>query len=71
MRSVGVRISWWQVFLTMRGMIAVINSVRVGVFVGLLVYGLFTECEYERNSYGKLSITVSLLLRPLLYHAMR
>ncbi len=29
--------SWWQVFLSMAGMIAVINSVLVGSFVGLLL----------------------------------
>ena len=29
--------SWWQVFLTMAGMIAVINSVLAGSFIGLLL----------------------------------
>jgi hypothetical protein len=29
--------SWWQVFLSTAGMIAVINSVLVGSFVGLLL----------------------------------
>jgi hypothetical protein len=31
--------SWWQVFLSMASMIAVINSVLVGSFVGLLLTG--------------------------------
>src|SRR5690348_10184158 len=32
---------WWQVFLTTAGMIAVIDSVLVGAFVGLLLSALF------------------------------
>lgn len=36
--SEGTAVSWWQFFLTMSGMIAVINSVLAGTFLGLLVY---------------------------------
>jgi hypothetical protein len=32
---------WWQIFLTTAGMIAVINSVLIGSFVGLL-FSAFT-----------------------------
>jgi hypothetical protein len=39
--SVGIRITWRQIFLTAPGMIAVINSLLAGVFVGLLLSGLF------------------------------
>jgi hypothetical protein len=42
-RSVGITPTRWQIFLIAPGMIAVINSVLVGVFVGLLssyVFGL-------------------------------
>ncbi|MBO0790712.1 MAG: hypothetical protein J2P36_07155 [Ktedonobacteraceae bacterium] len=35
------RASWWQNFLTLAGIIAVINSILAGVFVGLLMYQLF------------------------------
>jgi hypothetical protein len=36
--SEGAKLSWWQFFLTMSGMVAVINSVLAATFVGLLVY---------------------------------
>ena len=42
MLTVGLHPSWWQVFLTTAGMIAVINSVLVGVFVGLLLAALLS-----------------------------
>lgn len=34
---------WWQVFLTTAGMIAVINSVIMGTFVGLLIWTLHSS----------------------------
>jgi hypothetical protein len=37
-RDLGVQAVWWQVFLTMPGMVAVVNSLLAGVFVGLLGY---------------------------------
>ncbi len=40
--KVGIHPSWWHVFLTTAGMIAAINSVLVGVFVGLLLSALFS-----------------------------
>ncbi len=36
--SEGANLSWWQFFLTMSGMVAVINSVLAATFLGLLVY---------------------------------
>lgn len=38
----GTHPDWWQVFLTTAGMIAVINSVLLGAFAGLLLSALFT-----------------------------
>ena len=35
------RAGWWQSFLTLAGIIAVINSILAGVFLGLLVSQLF------------------------------
>jgi hypothetical protein len=40
--NAGTHPDWWQVFLTTAGMIAVIDSVLVGAFVGLLLSALFT-----------------------------
>ena len=40
MTNMGVRGGWWQTFLTIAGMIQVINSIIVGAFVGLLLYAL-------------------------------
>ncbi len=37
MENLGANISWWQVFLSMAGMMAVLNSVLAGSFVGLLL----------------------------------
>jgi len=41
--TVGIfrRARWWQSFLTLAGMIAVINSILSGAFTGLLVTQLF------------------------------
>jgi hypothetical protein len=57
--SVGIRISWWQIFLTTPGMIAVINSVLVGVFVGLLLSGLFSLSLPVCTSAGVVTFLVS------------
>src|SRR5205814_23823 len=37
LRQEAMHTSWWQVFLSVAGMIAVINSVLAGSFVGLLL----------------------------------
>jgi hypothetical protein len=37
LENLGANISWWQVFLSMAGMMAVLNSVLAGSFVGLLL----------------------------------
>lgn len=36
-----MEMSWWQLFLTTSGMIAVIDSLLAGAFTGLLIYQLF------------------------------
>ena len=50
--------SWWQVFLSMASMIAVINSVLVGSFVGLLLTG-FTFPLWVCTSVGVIVFLVS------------
>jgi hypothetical protein len=50
--------SWWQIFLSMAGMIAVINSVLVGSFVGLLLV-LFTLPLWACTSAGVGAFLVS------------
>ncbi len=57
--KVGLHPSWWQVFLTTAGMIAAINSVLVGVFVGLLLSALFTLPLLVCTSAGILTFLVS------------
>ncbi len=59
MLKVGLRPSWWQVFLTTAGMIAAINSVLVGVFVGLLLSALFTFPLPACTSAGVVTFLVS------------
>ena len=58
--KVGLHPSWWQVFLTTAGMIAAINSVLVGVFVGLLLSALFNFPLLVCTSAGVLTFLVSL-----------
>jgi hypothetical protein len=41
--NMGMRMSWWQLFLTTAGMIAVIDSILAGAFAGLLLYQLFAS----------------------------
>jgi len=60
MLKVGLHPSWWQVFLTTAGMIAAINSVLVGVFVGLLLSALFTFPLLVCTSAGVVTFLVSL-----------
>ncbi len=59
MLKVGIHPSWWQVFLTTAGMIAAINSVLVGVFVGLLLAALFTFPLLVCTSAGVVTFLVS------------
>jgi hypothetical protein len=59
MLKVGLHPSWWQVFLTTAGMIAAINSVLVGVFVGLLLAALFTFPLLVCTSAGGLTFLLS------------
>ncbi len=40
MTNMGVRGSWWQTFLSMPGMIEVLNSILTGAFIGLLLYAI-------------------------------
>lgn len=41
--NMSMQASWWQLFLTTAGMIAVIDSIPAGVFAGLLIYQLFAS----------------------------
>jgi hypothetical protein len=50
--------SWWQVFLSMAGMIAVINSVLAGSFVGLLL-AAFALPLWVTTSAGVVTFLVS------------
>ncbi len=59
MLKVGLHPSWWQVFLTTAGMIAAINSVLVGTFVGLLLSALFTFPLAVCTSAGVVTFLVS------------
>ena len=58
--AVGIRRSPWQVFFAPPGMIAVINSVILGVFVGLLLNGLFTLSLLVCTSAGVVTFLVSI-----------
>ena len=53
--------SWWQVFLSAAGMIAVINSVLAGSFVGLLL-AAFIFPLWACTSAGVVAFLVSLVL---------
>ena len=57
--KVGLHPSWWQVLLTTAGMIAAINSVLLGVFVGLLLSALFTFPLLVCTSAGVVTFLVS------------
>jgi hypothetical protein len=54
--------SWWQVFLSTAGMIAVINSVLVGSFVGLLL-AAFTLPLWACTGAGVVAFLVSVGLQ--------
>ncbi|HEV2236967.1 MAG TPA: hypothetical protein VGR57_09940, partial [Ktedonobacterales bacterium] len=43
MGNLAMRWGWWQTFLSTAGMIAVLNSVLVGTFAGLLIAALFAH----------------------------
>jgi hypothetical protein len=53
--------SWWQVFLNTAGMIAVINSVLAGGFVGLL-FSAFTFPLWVSTSAGVVTFLLSVAL---------
>jgi hypothetical protein len=53
-----MRPSWWQIFFSMAGMIAVINSVLVGCFAGLL-FVLFALPVWVCTSAGVVAFLVS------------
>jgi hypothetical protein len=57
--KVGIHPSWWQIFLTTAGMIAVITSVLAGVFVGLLLSALLTFPLLVCTSAGVVTFLVS------------
>ena len=53
-----MRTSWWQAFLSVAGMIAVINSVLVGSFVGVLL-AVFAVPLWATTSAGVVMFLVS------------
>jgi hypothetical protein len=57
----GMQTSWWQVFFNTAGMVAVINSVLIGSFVGLLL-AEFTLPLVVTTSAGVLTFLVSVSL---------
>ena len=57
--AVRIRRSRWQLFFAPPGMIAVINSVIVGVFVGLLLDALFTTSLLVSTSAGVVTFLLS------------
>jgi hypothetical protein len=58
LRQESMSTSWLQIFFTMAGMIAVINSVLVGAFVGVLLV-LFTLPLWVCTSVGVVAFLVS------------
>jgi len=60
--SVGLRASWWQIFVIAPGIIAVINSVILGVFVGLLLNVLFALSLLVCTSAGVVTFLVSVVI---------
>lgn len=54
MTNMGVRSGWWQTFLSMPGMIQVINSILSGAFVGLLLYAILlgTSGGFGQTDYA-------------------
>ena len=61
LRHESMSTSWWQVFLSTAGMIAVINSVLVGSFVGFLL-ALFTLPLWVCTSAGVVAFLVSVVI---------
>ena len=60
--SAGLRASWWQIFVIAPGIIAVIDSVIVGVFVGLLLNGFFALSLLVCTSAGVVTFLVSVVI---------
>ncbi len=54
MTNMGVNRGWWQTFLSMPGMIQVINSILTGAFVGLLLYAILlgTSGDFAQTPYA-------------------
>lgn len=60
--SEDLRVSWWQFFLTTSGMIAVIDSVIGGTFLGLLGYRFFALSLLLSSLFGLIGFAVILTL---------
>jgi hypothetical protein len=60
--SLGLRISWWQIFLIAPGILAIINSVIAGVFVGLLLSAFFNLPLLVCASAGVATFLLSVVL---------
>jgi hypothetical protein len=61
LRHEALHTSWWQVFLNTAGMIAVINSVLAGSFVGLLL-AAFTFPLWVTTSAGVVTFLLSMTI---------
>lgn len=68
--GVGIRATWWQLFFITPGMIAVIDSVLVGVFVGLLLAYVFGLALPLCTGAGVLAFGISVTLLQI-YHWRR
>ncbi len=62
MRNMGLKMGRGQSFLTMAGMMAVINSVIAGAFVGLLLYAIFRASPFLCAGVGMVAFALSVLL---------
>ena len=60
LQSIGIKPATWQYFLTGSGMIAVINSILIGVFAGLICRFAFSLHIYVCAGLGIVVFTISL-----------
>lgn len=62
LQSIGIKPATWQYFLTGSGMVAVINSILVGVFAGLISRFAFSLHIYACAGLGIAAFAVSLFV---------
>lgn len=63
--NIGARTSWWQIFLTTAGMIAVINSIIGGACVGIMLFVLFRAPTLLCAVVGLVVFLVSVVIHQL------